>query len=227
MDLWFNIYLMFRRNPERSEAERAARGAAIANGAMATAQAGAAVLTGNVGFAVESVHNVADSGSFEAKGRAMRNTALARRLRKLAATILTIGGIAGFGGAAYKTVEGNSENASNAALGIAAAGALINGAVARRTHRAVHNHDEEDGHCHGAHEDSRLHTLTDAGTGVVYLAGLIAERRVPGAASVAIMINGSVVTYAGVKTFTNISGTAETEPADHTHTEQPATASVE
>jgi Co/Zn/Cd efflux system component len=189
-------------------AQDAAKSAAIWNGAMSAVQLGVAAVTGNVGFAGESAHNAADAASFNAKRQALDcNPARARRLRKFAATILAVGGMVGIGGGGYKAVSGETENAGNLALGIAVAGATINTAVARRTHRAHHDHgpsENTSGQVYDAHDDSKLHAVSDAGTGWLYVGGLLLERHVPGGANWLVMLNGSVSAAAATVTFRRI-----------------------
>lgn len=184
--------------------EQAARYATRWNGLMAAGQITASAATGNLGFAAEAVHNTADAVSFDAKRRAMNSPLQARRLRKIAATILTVGGLGAISGGAYHAVLNENENAEPIALGIAVAGASINTIIARRAHNAV---DHNGNHCHeahGAHSDSKLHAITDAATGWLYVGGLALETRHPGTANYAVILNGMISTSAGLATFKNI-----------------------
>jgi hypothetical protein len=175
---------------------------------MSAIQLGVATVTGNVGFAGESAHNAADTVSFNAKRQALDcHPSRAKRLRKFAATILAIGGMVGIGGGGYKAVTSDTENAGNLAVGIAVAGATINTAIARRTHQAHHDHstvESTSGQVHDAHDDSKLHALSDAGTGWLYVGGLLLERHVPGGANWLVMLNGSVSAAAATVTFRRI-----------------------
>jgi hypothetical protein len=171
---------------------------------MAAGQFITSALTGNLGFATEALHNTSDAVSFEAKRRAMENSPRrSRNLRRSAAIILACGGLGALGGGAYQAAVGEHENAEIPAIGIAFAGAAINTYIARRTHNAHALHDDQ-AHCSGAHEDSKLHAVTDAATGWIYLGGLVAEHKVPGAANIAITVNGLITTSAGAMTIRNI-----------------------
>lgn len=172
---------------------------------MAVGQFITSAATGNIGFAVEAAHNTSDAVSFDAKRRAMGSPRKARRLRRFAATILTVGGVAGVGGGVYQATHDKLEDSGNIALGIAVAGATINTMIAKRTHRA-HNHQH--GPC-GAHEDTKLHAVTDAGTGWLYVGGLALEQKYPGIANYAVALNGFIVASAGAMTHKNISETQE------------------
>lgn len=185
---------------------------------MAAGQMVAGLATGNLGFIGESAHNAADAASFDAKRRAMDCHPLrARRLRRLAATVLATGGIVGVGGGAYHMATGENEDARTGALVVAVAGATINTFIARRTHGASHGHDHDShAHHHGAHEDSKLHAMTDAGTGWLYVGGLMLEHKIPGAANVAVMSNGAVSSLSAYVTFKRINnGEADHHGHDH------------
>lgn len=165
------------------------------NAALAAGELAAAAFTGNIGFIGEAFHNAADSISFFAKRRAMdAEKTKSRKLRKLAAGIFAFGGALAFTGAAMNQASNHNENASDIAVGIAFAAASVNTLIARKAHAANDHHHNEV--LHEAHADSKLHAITDAGTGWLYVGGLIAEHHIPGAANYTVMINGAVATSA-------------------------------
>lgn len=203
----------------------AARSAAAWNAGMGAAQAALGAVTGNIGFINESAHNFADAGAFFADGEALqRSPKITKRLRRVAATVLTIGGIAGVAGGTYQLTTGERENSSEVAIGLAAAGAIINFGVARKTHNARHNHDHEHAHDHNghthtfdAHSDNALHAITDAGTGLIYTIGLALEHKIPGAASAAILLNGGISTASAGYTHHMINVSSPNAPPPHEH----------
>jgi hypothetical protein len=187
----------------KHSSEQAAGSASRWNAVMSAGQLGAAAVTGNLGFAVEGMHNVADSVSFDAKKRALSSgKERALRLRRVAATILTVGGIAGVGGAAHHVVFDSKEDTSSGVIGLAFAGAAINTLVARRTHAAEHDAHNHGSNCSaGSHNDSKLHTLSDAGTGWLYAAGVALEHKIPGSSTAALALNGIISTAVAGQTF--------------------------
>lgn len=194
--------------PETDLTPQAASKAAVKwNGIMSAAQFVAAGAFGNIGFATEALHNAADSFSFEAKRRALTsNRKKALRLRKAAVGVLFVGGGLGLVGGAKQALNGESEDSSKEAVAVAVGGAVLNTYIAKKTHKAEHDHHSHNDACaSGAHEDSKLHALTDAGTGCLYSAGLIAEAKYPGAANIAVMVNGGISLTAAGLTGKNIS----------------------
>lgn len=175
---------------------------------MGAAQTGISIVTGNVGFAVEATHNMADGASFGAKASAMEEGIApekARRKRNIAATILATTAFTGIGLGANQIIFDGKEDATIAALSLAVSGAAINTVIARRTHAAHHDHDADPhDHAHDAHSDSKLHTLTDAGTGWLYVAGLALEHKFPGAANYAVVVNGGLTGVSAAATFRQI-----------------------
>lgn len=194
-----------------------AREASIINGGMAVAQIGATLLTGNVGFIGEAAHNAGDAISFEAKARAMENGDKDRvkslRLRFGAASIFAAGGAAGLSAGTYELLTKHAENASTTALGVAIACAGLNTIVAKRAHRSVkledgslhsacdhaHEHQEQSPHVEKSQKveamiDTKLHAVSDAGTGWIYTAGLAAQAKGYGEhwAELAIISNGVI-----------------------------------
>lgn len=213
--------------------ERAAGEATVANGAMAAMQIGASALTGNLGFVGESLHNAGDSVSFWAKRSAM-NTDPEKSLkrRRIAAYIFGMGGVAGLSAAAYEFTSRYEESTSTAAMSIAVACAALNTYVARRTHRAVkdettgelvhmcdhdHTHDEHDDEHHHHHEkemssqktaallDAKIHAFNDAGTGWLYVFGLLGQKYgVHDAATWAVAVNGAIATTGATFTLARV-----------------------
>ncbi len=180
---------------EHCSPRQAAESAIKWNAALAMGEATAAALTGNIGFIGEAFHNSADTISFFAKRRAMdAEKARSLRLRKVAAWVLASGSLAAFGGAAYHAVESKNEDASDAAIAVAIVAAAANSRVAFKAHSA--NHEDSDEAVGHAHDDSKLHAITDAATGWIYAGSLAAERFVPGTADYAIMLNGAIATSA-------------------------------
>lgn len=195
--------------------EYAAGEAAVANVSMATMQVGASVLTGNLGFVGESLHNVGDGASFWAKRTAMNaEPKKSLRMRRIGASIFALGGVSGLSAAAYEFSSRYEESTSTLAVGIAIACAGLNTYVARRTHKAAKNeetgevvhlcdHDHHD-HDHGedlsVHKkaallDTKLHAFNDAGTGWLYVAGLALQKYgVNDAATYAVAVNGALAT---------------------------------
>ncbi|GEM_PF-3045430 len=197
----------------------AARSAAAWNVGMGAVQAALGGITGNIGFVNESAHNFADAGAFYADGEALkRSPKVTKRLRRLAATVLTIGGIAGISGGVYQLATGEREDASKTAIGLAATGAVINFGVARKTHNARH-HEHAHGHTHehtfDAHSDNVLHAVTDAGTGFLYTVGLALEHKIPGAASATVLINGLISTMSAAATHHLINVSTSKHPSAH------------
>lgn len=203
--------------------EYAAGEAAVANVSMATMQVGASVLTGNLGFVGESLHNVGDGASFWAKRTAMNaEPKKSLRMRRIGASIFALGGVSGISAAAYEFTSRYEESTSTLALGIAVACAGLNTYVAKRTHKAAKNeetgevvhlcdHDHHD-HTHDHEEsvsvqkeadfqkkaalfDTKLHAFNDAGTGWLYVAGLALQKYgVHDAATFAVGLNGIAAT---------------------------------
>ncbi len=205
--------------------ERAANEAVAANGAMASMQIGASLLTGNLGFVGESLHNAGDSASFWAKRSAMNaNPEKSLKRRRIAAYIFGLGGVAGLSAAAYEFTSRYEESTSTLAMSIAVSCAALNTYVAKRTHKAVkneetgevvhmcdhdhshdeheHHHDHDHSHSHvhseqktAALADAKLHAFNDAGTGWLYVAGLLAQKYgVHDAATWAVAANGVIAT---------------------------------
>lgn len=203
--------------------EYAAGEAAVANVSMATMQVGASVLTGNLGFVGESLHNVGDGASFWAKRTAMNaEPKKSLRMRRIGASIFALGGVSGLSAAAYEFTSRYEESTSAIALGIAVACAGLNTYVAKRTHKAAKNektgevvhlcdhddHDHEHDHAHAHAEekaasfikraalfDTKLHAFNDAGTGWLYVAGLALQKYgVHDAATWAVGLNGLATT---------------------------------
>lgn len=213
--------------------ERAAGEAAVANGAMATMQIGASALTGNLGFVGESLHNAGDSASFWAKRSAMNvDQEKSLKRRRIAAYIFGLGGVAGLSAAAYEFTSKYEESTSTAAMSIAIACAALNTYVARRTHRAVkdettgevvhmcdhdHSHGEHDGDHHHHHEhekssqktaallDAKIHAFNDAGTGWLYVFGLLGQKYgIHDAATWAVAANGAIATTGATFTLSRV-----------------------
>lgn len=201
--------------------EYAAGEAAVANVSMATMQVGASVLTGNLGFVGESLHNVGDGASFWAKRTAMNaEPKKSLRMRRIGASIFALGGVSGLSAAAYEFTSRYEESTSAIALGIAVACAGLNTYVAKRTHKAAKNektgevvhlcdhdhHDHEHEHAHAEEKaasfikraallDTKLHAFNDAGTGWLYVAGLALQKYgVHDAATYAVAANGVLAT---------------------------------
>ncbi len=197
-------------HPSHNSPQKAARNASRWNYGMGAAQTGISIVTGNVGFAVEATHNMADGASFGAKASAMEEGITpekARRKRNIAATILATTAFTGIGLGANQIVFDGKEDATVVALSLAVSGAAINTAIARRTHAAHHDHHHDGaphGHAHDAHSDSKLHTLTDAGTGWLYVIGLTLEHKLPGAANYAVLVNGGLTGASAAATFRQI-----------------------
>lgn len=196
--------------------EYAAGEAAVANVSMATMQVGASVLTGNLGFVGESLHNVGDGASFWAKRTAMNaEPRKSLRMRRIGASIFALGGVSGISAAAYEFTSRYEESTSTLAMGIAIACAGLNTYVAKRTHKAakneetgevVHLCDHDHHHTHDHEEDvssqkkaalfdTKLHAFNDAGTGWLYVAGLVLQKYgVHDAATWAVGLNGIAAT---------------------------------
>jgi hypothetical protein len=215
--------------------ESAAGQAAWLNASMGVSQIAASVVTGNLGFIGESVHNIGDGLSFEAKRRAIveKDEMRSRRIRSFAARVFAVGGGFGVGAGAYEIVSRHAENTSYSAVAIAVGGAAINTIIAKRTHRAVvnqetgevhamcdheHHHDHAShhhDHGHHSHEeptqntaaliDTRLHAMSDAGTGWVYVGGLLAQKwGIHDAASFAVLANGVISSLSACFTLRRI-----------------------
>lgn len=200
-----NDHMIFKRKRQvAATPESAAKYASRWNSAIAAGQIVAAGVFGNIGFAGEAAHNLADSLSFDAKGRALSAERLrALKLRKLASGVLIAGGLVGIAGGSYQLAADKHEDSSLLAIGIAGAAAVINGAVAKRTHGVEHAPTGE--LCaSGAHHDSRIHTTTDLLTGAIYASGLVLEARFAGFASGAVVLNGVIGVSAGLVTTNRI-----------------------
>lgn len=208
---------MFPKNPSVAEASREA---AILNASMGSVQLIAGAFTGNLGFLGEALHNLGDSISFGAKAKALESTKeKVRKLRLGAAAIFFAGGV---GGVASGIVELSSskihENASIGTIGVAAVCATLNTVVAKRTHRSIKNEEtglEKTLCCHDHHLsndqqekhstrlDTKLHALTDAWTGWIYVAGLALHAKITGqvGSEVAVLANGLLAGTASLLSF--------------------------
>ncbi len=187
------------------------------NGLMAAAQIGLASYNGNVGFVGEAFHNASDAVSYGFKASSIESQAQSKqralKLRRIAATVLAIGGIAGVGGGAYSAATGKNEDAGNLALAAAVAGATINSRIARKVHGAERSNTDNQEIT--AHDDGIFHSLMDMGTGWIYVGGLALERKIPGAANVAVMTNGVIMSGgAGLMLKRTFSGG---DPHTHCH----------
>ncbi|MCA9309053.1 hypothetical protein KC973_01635 [Candidatus Saccharibacteria bacterium] len=200
--------MKFRREPHKPHShEDAARYGVKANALLAAAQFLIGALSGNIGFLTEAGHQTADAGSLQAKASAMNKKTRpvrARRLRKTAACVLLAGGGLGIWGGINHIQEGTAEDDSWVELGAAVAGAAVNTAIARKTHRAESEHDDDHSHGAGAEIDMIVHAMTDMGTGWLYAAGLYGERYVPGIANYTLIANGSLIGGAGIHTLARI-----------------------
>ncbi len=212
--------------PSSATPEKAASFATIGNGAIATTQLIAAGATGNVGFFVESTHNLSDAFSFHAKKRAMEHKISekhARNWRMAGAIALTGGGIAGIVGGTLNAIYDRFEVSDTKALVFAVGAAAVNGVVAYVAHGSEdhdhtehdgHHHSEKDnqthpsnGHRHGAHAHTKLHAFTDAGTGFVYAGALFMERYIPGIANYAVVGIGAISAGVGTKMINDVHNT--------------------
>lgn len=186
--------------------EHAARYGAKANALLGAGQFVLGIFTGNYGFIAESGHQAADAASLQAKANAMNHNchpSKSRKLRKLAASVLLLGGAMGIGGGLKHIHDGTTESSNWPELTGALAGAAINTAIARKSHTAEHDH-QETGHHHGAAKDTILHVTTDMATGWLYAGALLAESKIPGITNGALIINGTLIGGAGVVTMRRI-----------------------
>lgn len=212
---------MLRRSTPNHSLEQAVRLGARDNLLLGIGQALTGMLTGNVGFMAEAGHQAADSFSLRAKAEALRADCSAKRslrLRRFAAGVLVAGGLFGIAGGAKHIVEDTTEDHGSLELAAAYAGAVINTVVARRAH-GTHHHEDDHAHNHsaGAALDSVVHMVTDMGTGVVYAGALTAERWVPGATNIALIINGAVIGTAGSHTLARVSRDSALVPPHGSH----------
>jgi Co/Zn/Cd efflux system component len=187
--------------------EDAARYGAKANALLGLAQVIFGALTGNIGFISESVHQASDSVSLGAKSKAMNSECApthAKRLRRFAASILLTGGLIGVAGGVKHIHEGSTENHGQLEVIGATLGALVNTAVARRSHGATYGDETDNTHSHGAAHDSTIHIMTDTATGWIYAGALVSEARVPGISNAALLLNGMIVGSAGMHTMHRI-----------------------
>lgn len=193
-------------NATKHTHEHAARYGAKANALLGAGQLVLGLFSGNYGFLAESGHQAADAVSLQAKANAMKadcHPVRARRLRKLAASVLLIGGAMGIGGGLKHIHDGTKEESNRPEVAGAIIGAIVNTAIARKTHGAENDHEDE-AHDHETAKDLTLHVATDMGTGWLYAGALLAEPKIPGITNIALLVNGTVIGGAGAHTMHRI-----------------------
>lgn len=213
---------MKRHSESKATHEQAARFGAKANLWLGLSQLAVGVSTGNIGFFTEFIHQAADAGSLQAKAEAMksgRSPKQSRRLRKLAASVLCIGGPVGILGGINHIVQGTSEGHSPSIISAAVVGAAVNAVIAKKSHGAEHPGDHDHSHQHGAAIDTAVHIFTDMGISATYAGSLIAERWLPGISNAALIANGAIAGTAGVHTVYRIQRDDNDLHDDHVHAE--------
>lgn len=215
---------------KRNTKSHVAREAALINAGMSVCQAAATVVTGNMGFIGEAAHNLGDAASFAAKDRAIHASneeeSRSRSLRLGAAGIFAAGGVFGVSAGSYELMSSSTETASPTAIGIAVACAGLNTIIAKRAHRSVHDTEmdetislcEHHTHSHSEKDpvarperyeallDTKIHALSDAGTGWIYVSGLLAQAKGYGDhwSESAVLVNGGIASLSASFTLRRI-----------------------
>lgn len=188
--------------------------AVVANVGLGLSRAAAALMTGNLGFLTDALHDIGDGGSFAAKALATERHLdhdASRRLRLGAAAIMASGGMVGLGSGIVTLLGEHTENASPSAIAVAVLTTGVSALVARSTHKSKENHPD-----HAAVHDTHNHALADVASSGVYAGALALQNLTsnPDVGGGGLIASGVITLGAAAKVFRDIRNGSD---HDHEH----------